>query len=169
MSRPARTELPARRPLRIAVIGGGRCSSREAERAEEVGRRVAEAGAVLVSGGLSGVMAAACRGARASGGLTVGILPGARAAEANPDVVIPIPTGMGEARNALVVQSADAVVAVGGELGTLSEIAFALRAGKPVVGLGSWELDPARTGGREILPAETPEEAVGLALEKARG
>jgi len=152
------------RPIRVAVIGGGKCSAEEAKRAEEVGRRLAEAGAVLVSGGLSGVMAAASRGARSSGGLTIGILPGARADDANPDVVIPIPTGMGEARNAVVVQSAEAVIAVGGGLGTLSEIALALKAGIPVIGLGSWELDSRRTGGRAIVPAESPEEAVGLAL-----
>jgi uncharacterized protein (TIGR00725 family) len=110
--------------------------------AEEVGRGLAEAGAVLVCGGLGGVMAAACRGAVAAGGTTVGILPGADRSEANPWVVVPLATGLGEARNALVVRSVDVLVAVGGGWGTLSEIALALRGGRPVVGVGTWRLVP---------------------------
>jgi uncharacterized protein (TIGR00725 family) len=102
-------------------------------------------------------MEAACRGAHAAGGTTVGILPGADRAAANPFVDVAIPTGLGEARNALVVRSADALVAVGGGYGTLSEIALALKAGKPVVGLGSWEIDG-------VEPATTPEQAVAAAL-----
>ncbi len=108
-------------------------------------------------GGLGGVMEAACRGANEAGGVSVGILPGADRAAANRFVDIAIPTGLGEARNALVVRSAEALVAVGGGYGTLSEIAFALKAGKPVVGLGSWEIDGVR-------PAESPELAVSAAL-----
>jgi len=112
---------------------------------------------VLVCGGLGGVMEAACRGARDAGGRTVGILPGADRSAANRFVDVAIPTGLGEARNALVVRSADALVAVGGGYGTLSEIALALKAGKPVVGLDSWDIDG-------IEAAATPEEAVGAAL-----
>ena len=102
---------------------------------------LAERGVVLVCGGLGGVMEAACRGAKEAGGTTVGILPGADRDEANSFVDVAIPTGMGEARNALVVRAADAVVAIGGDYGTLSEVALALKAGKPVVGIGTWEID----------------------------
>lgn len=129
----------ARIPL-IAVIGGGECSAEEAMLAEEIGRRLAQAGVGLVCGGRGGVMAAACRGAREAGGLTVGILPGTDPAEANPWVQIAIPTGLGEARNALVVGAGQAVIAIGGEYGTLSEIAFALKAGKRVAGLRTWAI-----------------------------
>ena len=144
----------------IAVVGAGRASSEQEQAAEAVGRALAEAGAVLVCGGLGGVMEAACRGAKAGGGTTVGILPGADRGAANPHVDVAIATGLGEARNALVVRAADALVAVGGEYGTLSEIALAAKAGKPVVGLGTWELDAVRV-------APSPEEAVRLALQAA--
>ena len=148
----------------VAVIGSGDCTAEEAAAAEAVGRLLAEAGAVLVCGGRGGVMAAACRGAKSAGGLTIGILPGVDASEANPWVDVPIVTGLGEARNAIVVRSADAVIAVGGGYGTLSEIAFALKWGRRVVGLGTWELagDGRPDGG--ILRVERPEEAVKLAL-----
>jgi hypothetical protein len=102
-------------------------------------------------------MEAACRGAREAGGVTIGILPGADRGAANRFVEVAIPTGLGEARNAVVVRSADAVVAVGGGYGTLSEIAFALKAGKPVVGLGGWEIEG-------VQAAESPERAVSAAL-----
>jgi uncharacterized protein (TIGR00725 family) len=124
----------------IAVIGGGVCSAEEAMLAEEVGRLLAQAGVGLVCGGRGGVMAAACRGARQAGGITVGLLPGTDPAEANPWVQIAIPTGLGEARNALVVGAGRAVIAIGGEYGTLSEIAFALKAGKRVAGLRTWAI-----------------------------
>jgi len=152
------------RPV-VAVVGGGLCSAEEAAVAEAVGRHLAEAGAILICGGLGGVMAAACRGARSADGLTVGVLPGFGAGEANPYVDIPIVTGMGEARNVIIVRTAAAVIAVGGEFGTLSEIAFALKLGRPVIGLGTWEL--AREGRRSqaIRKAGTPKEAVRLALE----
>jgi uncharacterized protein (TIGR00725 family) len=155
-------------PLYIAVVGsGGRVDAAHRRMAEEVGRAVADAGAVLVCGGLDGVMEAACRGAHAGGGLTVGILPGVERTEANSHVDIAIPTGMGEARNALVVRAADAVVAVAGEYGTLSEIALALRAGTPVVGLDTWELarggDPVDAVVRASSGAEAVERAVALA------
>ncbi len=117
---------------------------------------MAESGAVLVCGGLGGVMEAACRGAHAGGGLTVGILPGRDRDEANPHVDIAIPTGMGEARNVLVVRCADAVVAVAGEYGTLSEIALALQAGIPVVGLDTWELGRAGEPVEAVVPRRGP-------------
>jgi uncharacterized protein (TIGR00725 family) len=125
-----------------------------------VGRALAEAGAVVVCGGLGGVMEAACRGAKEAGGTTVGILPGHDRAEANPYVDVAIATGFGEARNALVVRAADALIAVGGEYGTLSEIALALKARKPVVGLGSWDLDP-------VVSADDAATAVRQALDLA--
>lgn len=109
--------------------------------AELVGRELGSRGVVLVCGGLGGVMEAACRGAKEAGGLTVGILPGLDRSDANPYVDVVIATGLGEARNALVVNAADAVIAVGGGYGTLSEIGLALRAGKRVVGLGTWEVE----------------------------
>jgi len=112
---------------------------------------------VLVCGGLGGVMEAACRGAKDGGGTTVGILPGTERAAANAFVDVAIPTGLGEARNALVVRAADALIAIGGAYGTLSEIAFALKAGKPVVGLGTWDVDGVR-------PAGSPEAAVESVL-----
>src|SRR5919197_1368992 len=128
-------------PLRvwIAVVGPGSASEGQLAVAEEVGAAIAEAGAGLVCGGLGGVMEAACRGARSRGGLTLGLLPGTDREAANGWVVVAVPTGLGEARNALVVRAADAVVAIGGGWGTLSEIALAMKAGVPVVGVGTWE------------------------------
>jgi uncharacterized protein (TIGR00725 family) len=123
------------------VVGAGRASEDEIAAAEAVGRGLAEARAVLVCGGLGGVMEAACRGAKAAGGTTVGILPGSNRADANRYVDVAIATGLGEARNALVVRAVDALVAVGGEYGTLSEIALALKCGTPVVGLASWDIE----------------------------
>ena len=153
----------------VAVVGGGDAldGSPEADAAETVGRLLAEAGAVVVCGGLGGVMAAACRGAAEAGGTTVGILPGSSRTDANPWVAVALPTGLGEARNALVVRTVDALVAVGGGYGTLSEIGLALRTGTPVVGLGTWEL--AR-GGRPdpgVERVDSAEEAVRRALELA--
>ena len=136
--------------------------------AEAVGRVLAEAGAILVCGGRGGVMAAACRGAKSASGLTIGVLPGDSAAEANPYVDIPIITGMGEARNIIIVRTAQAVIAVGGEFGTLSEIALALKLGRRVVGLGTWELSKGGRLVQDILVASTPEEAVRLALTESR-
>jgi len=157
----------------IAVIGPGRdAGAAELEQAEEAGAAIAAAGATLVCGGLGGVMEAACRGARSRAGLTVGLLPGADRDDANGWVVLALPTGLGEARNALVVRAADAVVAIGGGWGTLSEIALALRAGTPVLGVRTWELarDGERVAGvRECDDAETAvAEAVRLAGEVGR-
>jgi uncharacterized protein (TIGR00725 family) len=141
----------------IAVVGAGEASPDELALAEDAGAAVASAGCGLVCGGLGGVMEAACRGAKEAGGTTLGILPGSRRAEANPHVDVALTTGLGEARNALVARAADALVAVAGGYGTLSEIALALKAGKPVVGLGSWAVEGVR-------PASNPEEAVAAAL-----
>jgi len=133
--------------------------------AEAVGRGLAEAGATLICGGMGGVMAAACRGARSAGGLTIGVLPGHNARDANPHVDVPIVTGMGEARNVIIVRTAMAVIAVGGEFGTLSEIAFALKLGRPVIGLGTWELAREGQPVEVVVKARTATEAVRLALE----
>jgi len=152
----------------IAVIGGSSASPEEEARAEAIGVALGQAGATVVSGGLSGVMAAACRGAKSAGALTIGILPGDDRAAANPWIDIAIPTGLGEARNALVVRTADAIVAVGGEYGTLSEIALALRAGKPVVGLGTWGLiRPSGSPGTDVIAAPDSAAAADLALALA--
>jgi uncharacterized protein (TIGR00725 family) len=142
----------------VAVIGPSEASSHEADQAERVGRLLAEAGAVVICGGLGGVMEAVSRGASSVGGTVIGLLPGSDRADANPHVTVAIATGMGEMRNALVVRAADAVVAVGGAYGTLSEIALALRTGVPVVGLGTWALD-------DVVDAPDVEAAVALALE----
>jgi uncharacterized protein (TIGR00725 family) len=124
------------------VVGSGEVDS---PAAEAVGRELARRGAVVVCGGLGGVMEAACRGAKGAGGTTVGILPGIDRDAANQFVDIAIPTGLGEARNALVVRAADALVALGGGYGTLSEIALALKAGKRVVALDSWDIEGTLT------------------------
>ncbi|HVC72017.1 MAG TPA: TIGR00725 family protein [Acidimicrobiales bacterium] len=153
----------------VAVVGPGRASAGECRAAEQVGRRIGEAGAVLVCGGLGGVMEAACRGGRAGGATTLGILPGTDRSAANDFVDVAVATGIGEARNALVVATADAVVAVGGEFGTLSEIALALKAGRPVVGLESWELQRRGTAVAGVRRATGPDEAAALALALAVG
>jgi uncharacterized protein (TIGR00725 family) len=152
----------------VAVCGPDPCTREVADQAEIVGRLLARAGAVVVSGGHGGVMGAASKGAVQEGGTVIGILPGSYRAEGNPHLTVSIPTGMGEMRNALIVRSADALIAVAGEFGTLSEIALALKVGVPVVGLGTWEL--AKSGQRIHAFAEvaSPEEAVQQALRLAR-
>jgi uncharacterized protein (TIGR00725 family) len=140
--------------MQIAVVGGGECSPEVREMARRLGRLLAERGHVLLCGGLGGVMEAVCCGARDAGGLTVGIVPG-DGCEANRCVDITIATGMGHARNVIIVKSADAIIALPGEHGTLSEIALALKMGKRVISLKSWEIPGA-------MKAETPEEAVRL-------
>jgi uncharacterized protein (TIGR00725 family) len=124
----------------VGVIGAGEADAAQERAAEIVGRTLAEAGAVVVCGGLGGVMAAACRGAQGAGGVTLGLLPGHDRAAANPWVSVAVPTGMGELRNGLVVRASDGLVAVGGGFGTLSEIALALKVGRPVVGVGTWDI-----------------------------
>jgi len=151
-----------RAPL-VAVVGGSECTPQEAEWAGAVGRLIAERGAVLVCGGLGGVMAAAARGAKEAGGLTVGILPGADPADANASIDVALATGMGEMRNALIVRAAQAVIAIGGGWGTLSEIALARRTNTPVVGLHD-----GFTSAVEIHREARPEDAVRWALEQAR-
>jgi uncharacterized protein (TIGR00725 family) len=150
------------------VCGAGRADRDEVAFAREVGRLVARADAVLVCGGLGGVMEAAVQGAHAEDGVTIGILPGSDRTGAAPGLTAAIPTGLGEARNALVVRAADALIAIGGEFGTLSEIALALKLGVPVVGWSTWELH--RRGARvDAFPlAPNPGEAVRIALEAAR-
>ena len=148
----------------IAVIGAGEPSAEEARLAEEVGRELARQGAILVCGGLGGVMEAACKGASLEGGITVGILPGDSPRTANPYVQIPIVTGMGYARNIAVVKTARAVIAVGGSYGTLSEIAHALQNGIPVIGLNTWSLSRDGKQDNSIILADNPTEAVNKAL-----
>jgi uncharacterized protein (TIGR00725 family) len=148
----------------VAVVGAGAARADEEQTAEEVGRRLAEAGAIVVCGGLGGVMEAACRGAKAGGGTTVGILPGTSRTDANPYLDIAIATGLGELRNGLVVRASDALVAVGGEFGTLSEIALALKARKPVVAVGGWELARDGVAVDAIVRATSAADAVARAL-----
>lgn len=155
--------MPGEPALRIAVSGGGVCGVEDAAAGEAVGRAIAEAGAVLITGGRTGVMEAACRGAQEAGGLTVGFLPGTQAEEANPWVTIPIATGMGQGRNILVARAADAVIAIGGGWGTLSEIAFARKLEVPVV-----LLRPTLAASLDLPLAGSPEEAVSIALGLAR-
>ena len=150
--------------IRIAVIGAGRCDEATAAKAEAVGRAIAQAGAWLVCGGLGGVMTAASRGAREAGGHTLGLLPGMERKDANPWIEVPVVTGLGQGRNLLVVSNADAVIAVGGEWGTLSEIALARKMNRPVVLLHSWSLTNSQGEPVDLPTAQTAEEAVRLAL-----
>jgi uncharacterized protein (TIGR00725 family) len=151
----------------IAVIGAGTCDSDLADIAYEVGRAIAQRGAVLITGGSSGVMEAASRGARSAGGLVVGILPGLDPSEANDAVEVAIPTGMGQLRNGIVAGSAAAVIAVGGEWGTLSEIGFARKLGRPVIGIRTWKLSTEDEAFSDIERADSATEAVGLAWKLA--
>jgi uncharacterized protein (TIGR00725 family) len=143
----------------IAVVGAGDASATVCDLAYEVGVAIARRGAMLICGGRGGVMAAAARGAQSAGGLTIGILPGYDRRDANPNIQIAIATGMGEARNAVVVASADAVVAMEGEGGTLSEIGLAIKLGRPVVALRAWQQLAM------ISHADDPNTAVELALK----
>jgi uncharacterized protein (TIGR00725 family) len=134
------------------------------EAAEEVGRLLAQAGAVVVCGGGGGAMEAVCRGAKEAGGTTIGILPGSDRHAANPYVDAVVATGIGEARNSIVARTADVVIAVAGAYGTLSEIALALRAGKTVVGLDTWELARGGEPVQDVVRVASPAEAVAVAL-----
>lgn len=147
--------------LHIGVIGPGQCSRETEMTAEAVGREIAQCRAVLICGGLGGVMAAAARGAGEAGGTTVGILPGTLMEDANPHITIPIVTGMGHARNVLIVRSSHVLIAVEGGYGTLSELAIALKVGRPIVGLHTWNVSS------KIIEAATPQEAVRLAVSAA--
>lgn len=144
----------------VAVVGPGQASDREYADGVAVGRGLAQAGATVVCGGQGGVMEAASRGAAEAGGTVVGLLPGTDRATANRWVTVAVATGLGELRNGLIVRSADAVIAVGGAYGTLSEVALALKTGVPVIGLGTWEIDG-------IVAVHSAEEAVALATETA--
>jgi len=148
----------------IAVIGGGQCSPREAELAEATGRELARRGAILICGGLGGVMEAACKGASSEGGITIGILPGDNRQHANPYVQIPIVTNIGYARNIIVVKSAQAVIAIDGSYGTLSEIGHALQYNIPVIGLNTWSLSRNGQPDNSIIQAKDPTEAVDKAF-----
>jgi uncharacterized protein (TIGR00725 family) len=152
----------------IAVIGDSSCSPEEAKLAETVGELLAQQGVTIICGGLTGVMEAVCRGAKSKGGLTVGILPGQDSSMANPWVDIPVVTGIGEARNVAVVKSAQAVIAISGGYGTLSEIAYALKSRIPVIGLNTWSLS---RNGREddpIIRVQSATEAVDKAISLAK-
>ncbi|MDD5605279.1 MAG: TIGR00725 family protein [Dehalococcoidales bacterium] len=149
----------------ISVIGGSRASEEDLRLAEETGREIASKGVVLICGGLGGVMEAACRGARQAGGLTVGILPGDKRSSANSFVDIPVVTGMGYGRNVIVARSAQAVIAIGGSYGTLSEISYALQSGVPVIGLNTWEFSRGGKPDKAIIRASSAAEAVALAMD----
>lgn len=148
----------------VAVIGAAECTPEQAGWAEEVGRLLARRGAVLVCGGRGGVMEAACRGALSAGGMTVGLLPGTELEAGNPFLTLALPTGLGQTRNALVALAGRAVIAIGGGQGTLSEIGWALKSGRRVVGLATWQAHQADGTPLDILRANTPQEAVDLAL-----
>ena len=142
----------------IGVIGDSNADQTARDSAYRVGRLLANAGAILICGGLGGVMEAACKGAKEYGGSTIGILPGNDTIAANPYVDYPVATGIGYARNLIIINTASALIAVSGKYGTLSEIAFALQLGKPVYGLGTWDIDG-------VIVCSTPEEAVSKALK----
>jgi len=145
-------------PIAIAVCGAGQADPQTASLAEQVGQVLARRGVRLVCGGLGGVMAAACRGAKSAGGMTIGILPGPDPADANTWVDVAIPTGLGNGRNLVIIYTADGVLALPGNSGTLSEIAFGLKIGKPVVDLGGWGIPG-------MIPAPGgPEQAVQVLL-----
>jgi hypothetical protein len=142
----------------IAVIGAGSGDEPLLRIAEEVGRLIAKRNAILICGGLSGVMEAASKGARSEGGTTVGILPQDHKNNANPYIDIPVATGFGEGRNVIIARTSDALIAMGGEYGTLSEIAFGLRMGKPVIGIKTWDI-------KGIIKAENAGDAVNKVFE----
>jgi uncharacterized protein (TIGR00725 family) len=146
----------------IGVIGAGRCSKKLKDQAFAVGMAIAEENAVLVCGGLKGIMEAAAKGARQAGGTTIGIIPGNDRTDANPYCDIVIPTGMGEARNVLVVQTSDTIVALHGKYGTISEMSFALKFNKPLVSLVEWSVFP------EVIHIPDPVKAVKEAVKLAR-
>ena len=142
----------------VSVIGGHSCTKEVEQIAQELGKKLAKVADILVSGGLSGTMKAVCNGFKAAGGLTIGVLPGYDKNDANAFVDISIPTGMGLARNVLVVKSADVVVALPGEMGTLSEVAYCLQFGIPVISLNSWDI-------KGVIKVETVDEAIDKARE----
>jgi len=160
--------LSTGRKLRIGVLGPGTAAAETLALARDVGTEIAQRGAILICGGLDGVMETAARVAKQAGGLTVGIVPGADAGEANAFIDIPVVSGMSEARNVLVVRTSNVVIAIGGSYGTLSEIALALKIGVPVVGLGTWELCSPDGTAAPIIRARSAQEAVSKAIEAIR-
>jgi uncharacterized protein (TIGR00725 family) len=148
----------------IGVIGDSSCPPEEAKLAESVGELLAQRGATIVCGGLGGVMEAVCRGAKSKGGLTIGILPGKNSSTANPWIDIPVVTGLGEARNVVVAKSAQAIIAIGGNYGTLSEIAYALKSSIPVIGLNTWSLSRNGQEDDSIIQVQSATEAVDKAI-----
>jgi uncharacterized protein (TIGR00725 family) len=152
----------------VGVAGASQPDPALADQAELLGRRLAEAGAVVVCGGGPGVMEAACRGASSAGGTTVGLLPGLDRSDGNPHLAVSLPTGLGQGRNLLLVRSSDALVAVGGGFGTLSELALALRTGTPVIGLSTWSLQLDAHPVEAFPTAGDAATAAHLALEAAR-
>ena len=154
--------------LYVGVAGASQAGPGLVEQAERLGRRLAERGAVVLCGGGPGVMEAVCRGAQSAGGATVGLLPGLDRAEGNPYLTVSLPTGLGQGRNLLLVRSADALVAVGGGFGTLSEIALALRTGTPMVGLATWSLHLDAKAVDAFPVAADPDAAAAMALKAAR-
>jgi hypothetical protein len=154
---------------RIGVMGPSACGPHPLHLAAEVGRLIARNGAILICGGRGGVMEAAACGAKEEGGVTVGVLPGSSASHANPYIDIPVVTGMGDARNCINVLTSQAIIAIHGSYGTLSEIALALKCGTPVIALETWSLIPPGPGlPPEIILAETPQDAVEAALAAIR-
>jgi len=151
--------MDIRKKLRIGVIGGATPDSKFRKTAHDVGRLIAEKGAILVCGGLSGVMEAAAQGAKKGGGLTIGILPGVSLQDANPYIDIPITTGLGYSRNSLVAMNADVLIAVDGQFGTLTEIAYGNIYQKKVIGIGTWDIEG-------VIQVETAEEAIEVALKE---
>lgn len=160
-------QTPPGRPVRIAVIGERETSAPLAEAAEAIGREIARRGGILICGGMGGVMEAASRGAAGGGGIVVGILPTLTAEEGNRYVTIPLATGMHEGRNVLVVRAAEAVIAIGGAYGTLSEIGHALNMGLPVIGYETWTFSRPGREADPIRRAETPRQAVEWAWAAA--
>jgi uncharacterized protein (TIGR00725 family) len=153
----------------VAVVGPGEAGDYLRTIAQRVGELLAQAGVVLVCGGLGGVMEAACQGAAEQGGLTVGLLPGRDRSAGNPYLTVALPTGLGELRNGLVVGAADGVISIGGSWGTLSEIALARKTGKPVIAIASWGLSAPEPSTTTVTPADSPEEAVAAVLAAITG
>jgi uncharacterized protein (TIGR00725 family) len=150
-------KMELRKKIRIGVIGGSSPNKESRQQAFRVGQLIAENGAILVCGGLSGVMEAASRGAKEAGGFTIGILPGNSLDDANVSIDIPVATGMGYSRNSLVAMNSDAIIAIDGQYGTLSEIAYGCIYGKKVIGLGTWDIEG-------VVQVKSPEQAVDEAL-----
>ena len=156
------------REIIIAVIGTRKPSPEESSLAEEVGRELAQNGITLICGGLGGVMEDTCRGARAEGGLTIGVIPGDDPKSANPYVQIPIVTGIGYARNVFIVKTAQAIIAVGGGYGTLTELGYALDSKKPVIGLKTWKFSRNNRMDKSIIRVNSAKEAVSKALKQVK-